>query len=237
MRLDKYLSDAGIGTRSEVKTIIRQGRIKINGNVAFEGKQQVDPQKDAILFDEYKLGFKGGFKYFILNKPAGVITATEDSKQETVLDLLPKELRKNMSPVGRLDKDTEGLLLITDDGKLAHRLLSPKHHIEKKYYAEIKGEVTEKEIEIFKSGMSIGDEKPLLPAGLKLLSNTIKDGEMVSQVIVTISEGRYHQIKRMFQACGMEVAYLKRISMGNITLPDDLNLGEFREISIEEIEK
>ena len=181
------------------------------------------------------------YEYFMLNKPSGVVSATEDKKEKTVLDLLRSGkssdkgtgmLREDLFPVGRLDKDTEGLLLITNDGELAHRLLSPKKHVDKVYYAEIRGRVGDEDVRLFGLGLDIGDEKATLPAELKI----IDPGE-ISLIQVTVREGRYHQVKRMFRAVGKEVIYLKRLSMGSLVLDEALAPGEFRRLTEEEVER
>ena len=181
------------------------------------------------------------YEYFMLNKPSGVVSATEDKKEKTVLDLLRSDKssdagtgmrREDLFPVGRLDKDTEGLLLITNDGDLAHRLLSPKKHVDKVYYADIRGKVDEEDVRMFAQGLDIGDEKATLPAELKILSS----GE-TSRIEVTLREGRYHQVKRMFRAVGKEVIYLKRLSMGSLALDEALAPGEFRRLTDEEVDK
>lgn len=172
------------------------------------------------------------FEYYMLHKPAGVVSATKDPKEKTVLDLIDGAKRRDIFPVGRLDKDTEGLLILTNDGALAHRLLSPAKHVDKTYYAKVLGEVTEEDIRRFKEGLDIGDEKPALPADLTIISA----GE-VSEVSLIIREGRFHQVKRMFQAVGKEVTYLKRTAMGGVVLDEDLAAGKWRELKKEELEQ
>lgn len=233
MRLDKFLVENQIGSRSEVKNYIKKGLVTKNGQLAKKPEEQINEAEDCICFKGQEIKYEP-FVYYILHKPAGVITATEDKKQKTVLDLLKDENRKDLFPVGRLDKDTEGLLLITNDGALAHNLLSPKKHVPKTYYAKVSGEVTEKEVQLFSEGLDIGDEKQTLPAKLKILACHTE--EKISEIELTITEGRFHQVKRMFQAVGMEVVYLKRITMGNLVLDDTLPKGSYQKISIEQIQ-
>ena len=227
-RLDKYLADAGMGTRSEVKNLIRKGRVTVSGEKVTKPDLKVSGDEPVCL-DGNKVEKAPVHVYYMLNKPAGVITATEDAREKTVLDLLPQSLpglagarRKKLFPVGRLDKDTEGLLLVTDDGALAHALLSPARHVEKEYYAEIEGSLCSDAEERFRTGMDIGDEKKTLPAELIMLSDT--------KVRIILHEGRFHQVKRMIAACGARVTYLKRLRMGPLVLPDDLAEGDWREV-------
>ncbi len=234
IRLDKYLADAGIGTRQEVKSYIKKGFVSINGETAKRPELKITPTADEILFQNQPIKLNA-FEYYILNKPAGYVSATKDNTAPTVLSLIQSN-RKDLFPVGRLDKDTEGLLLITNDGALSHRLLSPKRHVDKTYYAEIDGIVTASDIEAFAKGLEIGDEdlSVAMPARLKILSTDIE--KQHSHVHVTIQEGKFHQVKRMFQAVGKRVIYLKRISFGSIELPDDLALGQYRELTKDEMQ-
>ncbi len=229
LRLDKYLADMGIGTRSELKTWIRQGRVSINGAVCNKPEQKVSIELDEIFFDGTRINYSKNI-YYMLHKPAGVISATMDNVNETVLDLIKDSKGKELFPVGRLDKDTEGLLLITNDGNLAHQLLSPKKHVDKVYYAKVRGKVTEEDREAFLIGVDIGEERPTLPAKLKILKS-----DEVSEIELTIQEGKFHQVKRMFQAIGKEVIYLKRLSMGSLQLDEGLAPGEYRELTKEEV--
>lgn len=233
LRLDKYLADAGQGTRSSVRLLIKQGRVKIGDRVAKRPEEKIDTDKDGIFVDGKSVAYSE-FEYYMLNKPAGVVSAVTDNKEKTVIELIIGDKRRDLFPVGRLDKDTEGLLLITNDGKLANELLSPKKHVEKTYYAVISGRVTEETIRQFEEGLDIGDEKLTKPAELKIIKAS-EDKEPVTQVEITITEGRYHQIKRMFQAVGMEVVYLKRLSMGNISLDAELPCGSYRKLKEDEI--
>ena len=239
IRLDKYMADMGIGTRSEVKQFIKKGRISINGEVIKQPEYKVDIACQNVLFDNEEIGY-AQYEYFMLNKPAGVVSAVTDSKDKTVVELIVDAKRKDLFPVGRLDKDTEGLLLITNDGELSHELLSPNKHIAKTYYAKVKGEVTKDDVDVFSKGIllekeTLREEKSekqikTLPANLVIL----KSGE-ISEIELTICEGKFHQVKRMFEAVGKEVVYLKRISMGNLILDEKLSIGEYRHLTEEEI--
>ncbi|MFR3669329.1 MAG: pseudouridine synthase [Ruminococcus sp.] len=229
LRLDKYLADLGVGTRSQVKQMIRKGLISINGNMAKKPEQKVDVREDRITVEGKELQYTKN-RYILLHKPSGYVSATEDVREKTVLSLLPSELQKGLFPVGRLDKDTEGLLLLTNDGDLAHRLLSPKKHVDKTYYARVQGRVTEDDRKAFAEGVDIGDEKKTLPADLEILAS----GEE-SEILLTIREGRFHQVKRMFESRGEKVLYLKRMSMGSLHLPEQLSKGQFRELTEEEL--
>ncbi len=230
IRLDKYLADAGMGTRSEIKKYIKKGIVTVNGNIVKIPDLKITPE-DLVYFNNKPISFNE-YEYYLLNKPAGFVSATKDNTAPTVISLI-KSTRKDLFPVGRLDKDTEGLLLITNDGALSHKLLSPKRHVDKTYYAIIDGIVTEDDVSAFQNGLEIGDTdlNIALPAQLFILD--IKDH--ISYVNVTIQEGKFHQIKRMFQSREKKVQYLRRISMGPITLPDDLPLGEYRSLTSEEL--
>lgn len=229
MRLDKFLSEMGIGTRSEIKIYIKKGRVAVDGLTAEKGDIKIEPEKNRVSFDNSTIAY-ASYVYLMLNKPAGVITATEDKAEKTVCDLVPG-LRKNLFPVGRLDKDTEGLLLITNDGELAHQLLSPKKHVGKTYFARIDGRVGEKEINAFEQGVYIEKDLKTLPARLKVI-----ESGSVSEIELTIYEGKFHQVKRMFEAVGMKVLYLKRLSMGSLTLDNSLLPGQYRALTEEEKE-
>lgn len=231
IRLDKLLSDMGMGTRKEIKKELIKGSVTINGLIVKAPESKIDTGKDIICFCGQPVIYKE-YEYFMLNKPAGVVSATEDRKDRTVLDLIVERKRNDLFPVGRLDKDTEGLLLITNDGTMAHHLLSPKKHVDKLYFTKVKGYVTEEEIRKFAEGIDIGDEKKTLPANL-----FIRKSDEISEVEVTIREGRFHQIKRMFASCAMEVVYLKRLSMGTLTLDPSLAPGEYRRLTEEEVKK
>ena len=205
LRLDKYLADMGVGTRQEVKTLIRKGRVAVDGIMAKAPELKVDPDEAQVTVDGNSISYVK-MEYWMLHKPAGVVSATEDRRDRTVLDLLSDAARKDLFPVGRLDKDTEGLLLITNDGALSHRLLSPKSHVSKVYEAVIDGKVTEEDRQAFAEGLDIGDDKPTLPAELTILETTEKEpGIFESRIRITICEGRFHQIKRMFEKVGKTV--------------------------------
>ncbi|SKB59121.1 16S rRNA pseudouridine516 synthase [Lachnospiraceae bacterium] len=234
MRLDKFLADMGAGSRSDLKSAIRKKRVTVNGEVVRDSSMAVT-ENDTVTLDGITIEYET-MQYFLMNKPAGVITATEDKKQETVLDLLPLPHRTDLFPVGRLDRDTEGLLLITNDGDLNHRLLSPKHHVDKVYYARIDGEVTNDDVQKFAEGIMIDDDEgpafKALPAVLRILS--AENGS--SEIEVTLQEGKYHEVKRLFRAVGKRVTYLRRIAMGSLTLDPALAPGESRKLTAEEIE-
>ncbi|MGN0335007.1 MAG: pseudouridine synthase [Lachnospiraceae bacterium] len=229
MRLDRFLCEKGIGTRSEVKSVLKKGLVTVNGVIVKKPEQKIDETADEICFQGQKLIYHQ-MEYFLLNKPAGCVTATRDSLSETVMSFLPEGCRKDLFPVGRLDKDTEGLLLITNDGPLAHQLLSPKKHVDKTYFAVVDGTVTEEHVQLFREGVDIGDETRTMPADLKIL----KSGD-ISEIELTIREGRYHQVKRMFEAVGGRVMYLKRLSMGSLTL-GNLKPGEVRVLDEKEVD-
>ena len=231
MRIDKVLSNLGYGSRKDVKKLLKDGAVKVNNVVVKDAKQHVDPEKDSVTLNGEEIQYRE-FIYLMMNKPPGVISATEDNRDETVIDLLEVEdLVFEPFPVGRLDKDTEGLLLITNDGQLSHRLLSPKKHVPKTYFAVIDGEVTDEDIEAFKNGVTLDDGYETKPGELVIL----KSG-FTSDIELTITEGKFHQVKRMFQAVGKRVIYLKRLSMGPLMLDETLELGEYRELTDEELE-
>ena len=235
MRLDKYLSAMGVDSRSEVKKLIKAGKVTVNGAVETDSGRHVS-EADDICVRGKTIGYIEHV-YYMLHKPAGVITATEDSRQETVMDLFaPEDLkRKGLFPVGRLDKDTEGLLLVTDDGDLNHRLLSPTRHVDKTYYALIDGIVTPDDVERFAEGLYVDEELTAQPAVLNILETDEIQGQ--SRIEVTIREGKYHQVKRMFHAVGKEVVYLKRLSMGSLTLDETLAKGEYRKLTEAELKE
>lgn len=234
IRLDKYLADVGEGTRTKVKQLIRRGSVIVNDNLIRQADYKVDLDNDIVMVDGKRVSYEE-FQYYMLNKPAGVVSARTDNRDKTVLELIDEGKRRDLFPVGRLDKDTEGLLVITNDGKLANNLLAPGKHIDKCYYARIDGEVTEETVARFKEGIDIGDEKLTAPARLTILSSNMTEGTCESEIEITITEGRYHQIKRMFEAVGMKVTYLKRLSMGELKLDDSLLCGEYRKLSDSEI--
>ncbi len=227
-RLDKIISATGKKSRREVKELVRQGRILVDGKPASAADMKVDPACAEILMDGVDVGYEK-HTYVMLHKPAGVLSAVEDRRQQTVLDLLPEELRRRgLSPVGRLDKDTEGLLLLTNDGELTHKLLSPKYHVDKVYYARVEGGLEQADVVAFAAGMTLGDGLECLPAGLEILSP--------NEALVTLQEGKFHQVKRMLAARGKPVVYLKRLSMGELQLDETLLPGEFRPLTAAEIE-
>lgn len=233
MRLDKFLAEVGIGSRKEVKVLIKKGQIKINGEVIKSDKFQVKEFDDQITYLDEPLVYQKDF-YYVLNKPAGVISATQDNYEQTVMDLLSDEdYREDLFPVGRLDKDTEGLLILTNDGKLAHRLLSPKKHVEKEYFAKVKGVMTEEDIDSFARGLVIDKGEQTLPA--QLFIDSIDHEEETSAIRLILHEGKFHQVKRMVQAVGKEVTYLKRLRMGGFLLPEALDNGEYRELTEAEL--
>lgn len=229
MRLDKFLCENGCGTRSHVKQIVKQGRVSVNGSVCKKAEVKIDENQDTVSVDGHILVYSQ-FVYYMFHKPAGCVSAVKDSHDKTVLDYIKEEDRKaGLFPAGRLDKDTEGLLLLTNDGGLAHNLLSPKKHVPKTYYVMLEKTVTDEDIKKLEEGVAIGEKNNTLPATVQ------KEGE--KEVFLTISEGKFHQIKRMFHAVGNEVVYLKRMSMGTLTLDTNLKKGEYRALTGEEIEK
>jgi 16S rRNA pseudouridine516 synthase len=228
-RLDKVLANMGLGTRKEVKQLVKQGVVEVDGTIATDPGMHVIPEEQEIIVEGEPLNYKRWI-YVMLNKPPGVISATEDSFHETVVDLLPFEWANKVHPVGRLDIDTEGLLLLTNDGQLSHNLLSPKKKVEKEYFARVEGRVTEQHVQAFAQGVELEDFTTL-PARLEILSR----GE-ISEVKVTIMEGKFHQVKRMFAAFGLKVVYLKRLRMGPLHLDESLQPGEYRELTEEELQ-
>ncbi len=231
VRLDKFLANAGIGTRSQVRDYIKYRRVWVDGKPCIKADTKIDKDKNEVTFDKRIVSYDE-FVYVILNKPKGVISATEDENETTVLDLLEDKYKKmKLFPVGRLDKDTVGLLILSNDGRFAHNTLSPKKHIEKSYYAHINGEITKEHIEKFKEGIVISGGYKCLPAKLSIEYSA----ENFSKVNITIKEGKYHQIKRMFEALGRKVVYLKRISFDDIVLDESLQEGEYRLANDEEM--
>ena len=229
-RIDKILSNRGYGTRKEVKELISGGLVEIDGIVVKDPGQQVMADSQEIKVGGRRLLYKDSI-YIMMNKPQGVISATEDSRERTVIDLLPDEFKAfKPFPVGRLDKDTEGLLLLTNDGQLAHRLLSPKKHVPKTYIAKVAGRVSQEDAEAFGKGVILEDGYKTMASKLEILVRG-----SISLVEVTIYEGKFHQVKRMFQAVGKEVIFLKRISMGELKLDETLEPGEYRELNEEEL--
>lgn len=232
MRLDKLLSNTGYGSRKEVRQLLKKGMIRVNGAVMKDPAQHVDPDSDAISLLGEEVVYKE-FIYLMMHKPPGVLSATEDNRDQTVVDLLAGEDRHfEPFPVGRLDKDTEGLLLLTNDGKLAHNLLSPKKEVPKTYYAKVSGIVTEEDAEAFARGVILDDAYETKPGILHILHSAEE-----SEIELTITEGKFHQVKRMFEAVGKKVVYLKRLTMGPLELDSDLELGEYRELTDEELQQ
>lgn len=230
MRLDRYVAHCGAGSRKEVRHIIKKGLVTVNGEIISDPAFSVRPGKVTVAVDGSPLRFQQ-YHYLMMNKPGGVISATSDNVHTTVIDLLPEHFRTlKLFPVGRLDKDTEGLLILSDDGQLAHRLLSPRKLVAKTYFAIVEGRITPEDIEAFAEGITLSDFKTL-PSQLIILDSALK-----SEVQVTVYEGKFHQIKRMFEAVGKKVLYLKRIQMGNLKLDQHLKPGETRELSPDEIE-
>ena len=233
MRLDKYLVACAVGSRTEVKNFLKAGRVMVNGKKEKSAKLQINENTDEICFDGQKLDYEE-FVYYMMNKPQGVISATEDPKHKTVLDLLDDLARsKEVFPVGRLDIDTHGLLLLTNDGNLAHALLSPKRHVNKTYLAQVDGIMTQEDVEKFAQGIPLKDFT-CQPAKLELVSVDTEKEESLVRVI--IAEGKFHQVKRMVAYCGKEVVDLQRLTMGTLTLDEDLKRGEWRRLSKEELE-
>ncbi len=228
LRLDKYISNTTGESRSRIKEILKAGRVKVNGETVKSGEIKIDESKDEVTLDSKPVVFER-YRYFLLNKPAGCVSATKDKLSATVLDILKNENTADLFPVGRLDKDSEGLLLITNDGMLSHELLSPTKHVEKVYRVLLDKELEEDDRLKIEDCIDIGDDKPCLPAAVADLGN--KEAE------IKICEGRFHQVKRMFAAAGYQVLYLKRIAMGSLRLDDDLKPGEYRKVSVDEIEK
>ncbi|WP_413363168.1 pseudouridine synthase [Lysinibacillus sp. 3P01SB] len=230
MRLDKLLANMGYGSRKEVKQLLKEKAVTIDGIVVKDAAMKVDPdQQDVSVYGERVIYTE--FIYLMMNKPPGVISATEDRYDETVIDLLdPLAQHFKPFPVGRLDKDTEGLLLITNDGNLSHNLLSPKKHVPKTYYATVEGVVTEADIAAFRQGVELDDGYVTKPGELVILKS-----DDVSEIELTIQEGKFHQVKRMFEAVGKKVTYLKRLSMGPLVLDEMLELGDYRELTEEEL--
>ena len=230
MRIDKYLSNMGFGSRKEVKILLKTKAVEVNGEVVRDPKIHVDEHADQVLVGGEPVAYTE-FIYLLMNKPQDVISATEDKYDQTVIDLLAEEDRHfEPFPVGRLDKDTEGFLLLTNDGKLAHELLSPKKHVDKTYYAKIEGIVTEEDIKAFEKGVALDDGYVTKPASLNILESAA-----FSKIELTITEGKFHQVKRMFESVGKRVVYLKRLSMGPLSLDPELDLGEYRHLTEEEL--
>ncbi len=228
-RLDKFLADSREGTRSEVKEKIRKGCVRVNGTVCKDPSTHVG-DGDEVTVDGRRVQYSSHV-YYMLNKPAGYVSATEDKSEKTVLDLFPEDLRKRLFPVGRLDKDSVGLLIVCDDGELNHRLTSPAKHVDKRYMIRTDVPVTDEDIAAFKSGITLSDGTVLKEAHLEASDDD------PHEAYVTISEGKYHQIKRMIASCGKKVTYLKRLSVGDVVLDPKLSEGQYRPLSNEELKK
>lgn len=227
MRLDKYLTNQGIGSRSQVKALIKSKKVFVNNVLENKPERHIDENNDIVSLDGVNLEYNQ-FYYYMLNKPPGVLTAVKDNNYKTVMDIMDVTPKEGLFPVGRLDKDTEGLLLITNDGELSHNLLSPKKHVNKTYYVELNGELIDSDIDLFAKGLDIGEKNITKPAKLEILSGR-------NRAYITITEGKYHQVKRMFQAIGLTVTFLKRISMGSLILDKNLKSGGYRKLTEEEI--
>lgn len=234
MRLDKFLANSGIGTRKEVKELLKKRLIKVNDEIVKDGKIHVNENEDTVKYKDEIISYKK-FVYIMLNKPNGVISATEDKVHKTVIDLLGDEYRTfEVFPVGRLDIDTEGLLLLTNDGVLSHNLLSPNKHVDKKYYVELEKLLTKMDIDKLEKGVELKDFTTK-DAKVEIIENGEESDKI--RVYITISEGKFHQVKRMFKAVGNEVKYLKRVKMGTLSLDENLKLGEYRELTEDELTK
>lgn len=226
MRLDKFLVIMNIGSRSQVKSLLKKKTVTVNGSVCTSGDLKIDENKDQVAYMGQPLSYVK-YRYFILNKPQNVVTATQDNHDKTVMDLMPSLLSKDYFPVGRLDKDTEGLLLITNDGALAHDLLSPKRHVNKTYLVGLRDSITKEAIQRLENGLDIGEDKLTLPAKAKILSE--------KEIYLTIQEGKFHQVKRMLRAVDNQVLTLKRITFGSLRLEETLQTGSYRELTREEV--
>ncbi|MDR0299408.1 MAG: rRNA pseudouridine synthase [Streptococcaceae bacterium] len=239
MRLDKFLAEAGLGSRTEVKKLLAKSLVTVDGTVQKDGKFQVDKNSTAVKFDGRPLSYQE-FYYYMLNKPAGLVSATKDNLDKTVVELLrPEDFRADIFPVGRLDKNTEGLLILTNDGALGHDLTQPKKHVEKEYFAHIDGRVTEETIARFAAGLTLKNGEVARPAELfieKIYENTDTQLRIATDIRVIIHEGKFHQVKRMFEAVEMYVLYLKRLRMGHLQLDKNLKLGDYRTLTEEEVE-
>ena len=231
MRLDKYLVEMNKGSRTQIKDAAKKGRIQVNGVPEKKTERKIDPETDEVTFDGQTVSYRA-MEYIMFYKPQGVISATEDKRHRTVIDLLSGENRSDLFPVGRLDIDTEGLLLLTNDGDLTHRLLAPGKHVDKVYFARIEGKLPETAVEQMAAGLTLTDGTPVMPGKLEIL----KQWEKGAEILLTIQEGKFHQVKRMFEALGCQVVFLKRLSMGSLKLDPELKPGEYRPLTEEELE-
>ncbi len=229
-RLDKILSNLGYGSRKDVKGLVKSGVIEVNEKIVTDSSVKIDPYNSVLKIEGEIIEYRE-FIYLMMNKPQGVISSTDDFRDKTVIDLISDGYKVfNPFPVGRLDKDTEGLMVLTNDGQLSHRVLSPKKHVEKLYYAEVEGEVTEEDKRLFSEGVTLDDGYKTLPAKLEILIS-----DHISKIYLTIKEGKFHQVKRMFSAVDKKVIYLKRMAIGGLRVDESLELGEYRELTGEEI--
>lgn len=228
MRLDRYLCELNIGSRSQVREFVRKGLVSVNGQVIRSSDHKIDERKDQVAFQGNPLTYRK-FVYYMLNKPQGVVSATEDNSAGTVVELLSAEGRKDLFPMGRLDKDTEGLLILTNDGELSHRLLSPKNHVDKTYRVTLAHALSAEDFRILEQGVDIGEDRLTLPARAEAVSENV--------IHLTIQEGKYHQVKRMLQAVGNQVTALKRIRFGGVDLDENLAAGEYRPLTLQEEER
>lgn len=229
MRMDKFLTECGAGSRSEVKQLLRKGLVTVNGEIVKAPEMKLVPGADTVACEGRTLCYEP-FEYLMLNKPSGCVTAVRDNLHPTVMEYLGTGHKADLAPVGRLDLDTEGLLILTNDGELAHRMLAPKSHVDKVYYARVSGDVTEEDVRAFAEGLEIGEKRPTLPAKLEILIS----GE-TSEILLTIREGKFHQVKRMFEVRGKKVLYLKRTAMGGIVLDASLEPGQWRRLTESEL--
>lgn len=235
IRLDKFLAEMNQGSRSQIKDAAKKGRIRVNGEPEKKTERKIDPERDTVTFDGVPVIYQA-WEYYMLNKPQGVVSATEDKLHQTVTGLIEDAARKDLFPVGRLDIDTEGLLLITNDGDLAHRLLSPNRHVDKQYYARIEGKLPLDAVSRMADGMTLRDGTVVKPADLKILKREENGSGGSGEILLTIREGKFHQVKRMFEALDCRVVYLKRLSMGSLMLDEALHPGEYRKLTREELD-
>ena len=232
IRLDKFLSEMSGWTRSEVKKIVRTGSVTVDGNEVKKPETKIDEKLSIVSVDGRQIKYNK-YEYYMLNKPKGFVSATTDREHKTVGDIISSSEKKDLFPVGRLDIDTEGLLLITNDGELAHRLLAPKNHVEKTYYVEVSGILDDVDVDAVEKGLDIGEEKNTIPAKMEILKTDIQNN--ISSCYLTIHEGKFHQVKRMMKKLGKTVTYLKRVSMGSLILDSKLKKGNYRKLTEQEI--
>ncbi|WP_418420708.1 pseudouridine synthase [Butyribacter intestini] len=232
IRLDKFLSEMSGWTRSEVKKIVRTGSVTVDGNEVKKPETKIDEKLSIVSVDGRQIKYNK-YEYYMLNKPKGFVSATTDREHKTVVDIISSSEKKDLFPVGRLDIDTEGLLLITNDGELAHRLLAPKNHVEKTYYVEVSGILDDVDVDAVEKGLDIGEEKNTIPAKMEILKTDIQNN--ISSCYLTIHEGKFHQVKRMMKKLGKTVTYLKRVSMGSLILDSKLKNGNYRKLTEQEI--